>query len=41
MRKVFFLLPLILMLALQVNGAEESYDAIIVRSDLPYDWTVA
>jgi putative cell wall-binding protein len=42
MRKVFFSFLIFLLLgAFVVGGAEVEYDAIIVRSDLPYDWTVA
>ncbi len=42
MKKVFlFLLLASLLLPISVNGAALDYDVIVVRGDLPYDWTVA
>ena len=41
MRKALLLISLILSTIAFVTAANAEYDAIIVRSDLPYDWTVA
>jgi uncharacterized membrane protein len=42
MKKVFFFLTLyITVVVAAVSGAVVEYDAVIVRSDLPYDWAVA
>ncbi len=40
MKKHFTLFIFLISISL-VTGASSEYDAIIVRSDLPYDWTVA
>lgn len=40
MKKALFFLFILILPAI-INAATIEYDAIIVRSDLPYDWTVA
>jgi uncharacterized membrane protein len=42
MKKAFFILLLVTIFSvIEVNGASLDYDVIVVRGDLPYDWTVA
>jgi uncharacterized membrane protein len=41
MKGILFFTVLFLSIGLPVGGALSEYDIIIVRSDLPYDWTVA
>ncbi len=41
MSRAFYILLFIFILPPIINAATLEYDAIIVRSDLPYDWTVA